>query len=57
MLDPTAITPLYVQLMNMIEEDVSAGRYHTGESPDDRKGKWRKPTTSASIPSAARSIS
>ena len=25
MLDPTAITPLYVQLMNMIEEDVSAG--------------------------------
>ena len=29
MLDPTAITPLYVQLMNMIEEDVSAGRYHT----------------------------
>ena len=31
MLDPTAITPLYVQLMNMIEEDVSAGRYHTGD--------------------------
>ena len=31
MLEPTAITPLYVQLMSMVEEEISSGRYHTGD--------------------------
>ena len=31
MLDSTAITPLYVQLMDSIEEDIRSGRYHPGD--------------------------
>ena len=31
MLDSTAITPLYVQLMDLIEEDIRSGRYHPGD--------------------------
>ena len=31
MLDSTAVTPLYVQLMDSIEEDIRSGRYHPGD--------------------------